>query len=330
MGSLATATAIALLAGSVLAGCGDGSSTPAIPTTTTTTTTATTAGPSPSSGPAPPSTSPAPGAPSPFAGLGAWVDVFDYVPAFAGDPPSVSPTDVAAMADAGVRTLYVQTGRDDPRSPGALAHPRLLAELVGAAHDAGVQVVGWYLPTHVDPDNDAARVRAIATFREGGGFDAIALDIEWIDGVTDVDERNRRLVDLTREAEQAGGDRPLGAIVFPPVVLDELNPALWPGFPWGDLAPHVDAWLPMAYWTFREPTSPHRDPFAYTTANIDRLRFHVGDAPIHVIGGVADRFLADDIGGFVDAVAARAPLGWSVYDWSTLSAEGRRALAAVP
>jgi hypothetical protein len=310
-----------------LSGCGSGdggsatpTGAPAAPTSTSSTTGERSTTSSPVATTAVPS-------PSPFEGLGAWVDVFDYVPAFAGEP-TVVPDDVAAMAARGVRTLYVQTGRDDPRSPGALAHPRLLARFVAAAHDAGMQVVGWYLPTHVDPALDATRVRAITSFREGGGFDGLALDIEWTDGVGDVDERNRRLVELVREAEAAAGARPLGAIVFPPVVLDELNRDLWPRFPWGDLAPSVDVWLPMAYWTFRDAGSPYRDASTYTAANLDRLREHVGDdAVVHVIGGVADRFGPTDVEGFLRAVVARAPEGWSIYDWATLSPDERRTLA---
>ena len=56
--------------------------------------------------------------PAPFTGLGAWVDVFEYVPAFlpAPGPPTVVPATVDDLAALGVHTLYLQAAIDDPRS----------------------------------------------------------------------------------------------------------------------------------------------------------------------------------------------------------------------
>src|SRR5258707_1213886 len=47
---------------------------------------------------------------SAYSRLGTWVDVYDYAPAFDGGAsvPQLSPTSVAAMAAAGIRTLYLQ------------------------------------------------------------------------------------------------------------------------------------------------------------------------------------------------------------------------------
>ena len=49
---------------------------------------------------------------APHRGLGAWIDVYDWTNEFAGARPSVDLTDIDAMADAGVQTVYVQTSHD--------------------------------------------------------------------------------------------------------------------------------------------------------------------------------------------------------------------------
>lgn len=247
------------------------------------------------------------------------------MPAFGG--PTVQPADVAAMARAGVRTLYLQVAKDDPRSPGALADPAVIDAFVRAAHAHHMYVVGWYLPTFDRPDVDAARVRAMAARRvDGRPLDSIALDIEDVGHVTDANLRNARLVALARVAMQALGQR-IGAIVLPPVATELVNPTVWPGFPWHALAPWVRAWLPMAYSSFRSVASGWHDPDRYTAANVARLRADVGDprAEVHVIGGLAATFDAATTRRFVGAARAAGARGWSVYDWATTSS----AVAAV-
>src|SRR5260370_33624766 len=55
-----------------------------------------------------------------YRGLGTWVDVFDYVPAFqnAGDDPAVTTGSFDDMARLGVKTVYLQAAQADHRSPG--------------------------------------------------------------------------------------------------------------------------------------------------------------------------------------------------------------------
>ena len=83
---------------------------------------------------------------------------------------------------------------------------------------------------------------------------------------------------------------PLGAIVLEPVLLEDVNTAYWPDFPWKKLAPFFDVWLPMSYWTNRTESSGWNDGFRYTSENIRRVRTNLGDrnAVVHVIGGIAD------------------------------------------
>ena len=82
----------------------------------------------------------------------------------------------------------------------------------------------------------------------------------------------------------------LAAIVMPAVVMEVVNPNFWPGFPYRDIAPAYDAWMPMGYWTNRKADSGYRDAYRYTAENIDRLRAQLGraDLPVHPIGGIGD------------------------------------------
>lgn len=257
-----------------------------------------------------------------FRGLGTWVDVYDYVPGFRSDggPPPVTAKTVDDMAELGVRTLYLQAAQDDDRIEGATVDPALLRAFVRRAHDNGIRVVAWYLPKFDDLPADLRRIRAIARFRvDGRGFDGIALDLEWTQGVPDPQERNAAAVKLSRQARDAVGERPLGAIALDPVLLEDVNPLYWPDYPWKRLAPSYDVWLPMSYWTNRNESSGYRDGFVYTDENIKRVRKHIDDrdAHVHPIGGIGNQALPEDYTGFVRAARERDAIGWSVYDYGT-------------
>jgi hypothetical protein len=258
---------------------------------------------------------------SPFRGLGTWVDAYDYAPPYQafGAPPPVTPASVDDMARLGVRTLYFQAAKADPRSPGSLVDDRLVGDFLARAHHDGVRVVAWYLPLLSDPAADLAHVRAIHDFESGGQrFDGIALDIEWTQGVPDATQRNARLVAFTKRVRKLVGDgTPLGAIVYPAVQLELLNTTLWPKFPYRKLAPMVDVWMPMTYWTFR--TADYRDAFVYTDDSVTRLRtdLHDRNAAVDPIGGIADSSTPHDYERFLEAVGTDRAVGWSVYDFNT-------------
>ncbi len=256
-----------------------------------------------------------------YRGLGTWVDVYDFVPAFqkAGELPAVTVDSVPDMARLGVRTLYLQAAQDDTRSAGDVVEPQRVGDMLVAAHAAGMNVVAWYLPHFADVSADLRRLVALRDFRaRNQRFDAIALDIEWTRDVPDPTLRNQRLVDLSRRLRDAMPGIALGAIVYPPVQLDVVNPALWPGFPWRTLAPFYDVWLPMSYWTVRSAASPYREAGRYTSDNITALRSVLGARTlIHPIGGIADAASARDIEAFAGAARAGASIGWSMYDFDT-------------
>ena len=248
--------------------------------------------------------------PSPYAGLGTWVDVYDWSRTFTGGHPVVQPADVDAMAAAGVQTLFIQTATAE--LDGDLVDPDLLIALVDRARARGLRVVGWYAPSLVDEEQDIRRLRAVASL----GVDGVALDIEARD-VGDVGLRNQRLISLSGRVRRALPGQRLGAIVMPPVLLDLVNPGYWPGFPWRELAGSYDVWLPMSYWTGRTTASGYKDGYRYTKDDIVLLRNHVRQpsAPVHTIGGTSDQVLAADIDGMVRAAAEQSALGGSVYDY---------------
>jgi hypothetical protein len=258
-------------------------------------------------------------APTPFRGLGAWVDVYEYVPAFVQQfgPPPVQPASVDDLAKLGATTLYLQAAIDDPRAPGLIANRTLVSEILRRAHARGMRVVAWYYPQLVDPTRDEARLDAIVAFRAGGErFDGVALDIESAQ-VPNVDDRNQRLVALTRRLRAKAKDLPIGAIVYPAVQLEVVNPRLWPRFPYRGMAPSVDVWLPMTYWTFR--SDPYRDAFTYTDESIRRLRSDLHDrgAAVAPVGGLAGDSVPLDYVGFARAVRKNHAIGSSVFDAAT-------------
>jgi hypothetical protein len=268
---------------------------------------------------------------SPYEGLGTWVDAYDYGPAYqtAGHSPPVTPDDLGAMHDAGVRTVYLQVSREDPRSPDGFVDRDLLEAFVTGAHERGMEVVGWYLPTFASVTTDLGHLQDLLDFEvDGERLDGVGVDIELTEAVPNPAIRNARLLRLSEELDDLAGDTPLGAIVLPPVLTEVVNPDYWPSFPWQDLAPHYDVWLPMSYWTLRTPDSGYRDPASYHGQNVDRLRTDLGeDVVVHGVGGIGDEVTGAQLVDFAHVLAEQGAVGGSVYDWATLSEANRTLLA---
>ena len=244
----------------------------------------------------------------PYVGLGTWIDVYDWSETYGGG--AVGPADIDRIASLGVQTVYIQATRWDADT--IILEPDRLLALIKRARAKGMRVVAWYLPDLGDPSNDMQRITAIAQLP----VDGLALDIE-SRSVDDVNDRNQRLLALSAWLRQQLPGEVLSAIVLPPVVMEDVNPNYWPNYPWAGLAPYFDVWQPMAYWTNRR--DEWRDAYAYTTANIDRIRQHIGntDAIVHPIGGIGDETTPDDVTAFQQAAADRRCVGGSVYDYRT-------------
>ncbi|WP_029432365.1 LGFP repeat-containing protein [Blastococcus sp. URHD0036] len=252
---------------------------------------------------------------------GTWVSRFGFSREFGGANPPIPPSAVGTMAAAGVDTIYLQAASKDPRYPDLIS-PDLLGQFLTRAHARGIQVVAWYLPEFTDVEADLRRLRAMVDFRAAGqGFDAVAVDIEDLT-VTDVDLRNARLVDLSTRLAAYAPTTTLGAIVLPPVATDVLNPTYWPRFPWRELAPLYQVWMPMAYWSNRTAASGWRDAYRYTSENIARVRSDLGEpcAAVSVIGGFGTDIPASDYAAMARAAADRGAIGVSIWDWNTTPA----------
>ena len=264
-----------------------------------------------------------------YAGLGTWVDGFDFGPAYTTATPPITPRAIDEMSANGVKTLFLQAVRDDVRSPEGVVDRALVAEFLIRAHRRGLRVVGWYLPKFTDLELDFARLQQIANFDVlGHRFDGVAVDIEAVEDVTDVEDRNQRLVELSARLRAASGPDALGAIVLPPVLTEVVNQQYWPDFPWPELRPFYDVWLPMSYWTFRSNASGYRDGYTYNDESTRRLRNNLSDprAVVHAIGGIGDEATPEELDRFAQSLADDQAVGGSIYDWNTLTPERRAQL----
>lgn len=260
---------------------------------------------------------------NPYRGLGAWVDSFDYAPRLQsnGGPPPVTADSIDDIARLGARTLYLQVANPDDAPTDSLVDEVQIGEILDRARSAGLRVVAWFLPYLASVEADTQMVKTIAKFRSAGArFDTVALDLEYTHGEPDLALRNTKMVELTRNTRKIlGTKRGLAAIVYPAVQIEVVNPFLWPSFPYKRLAPMIDVWMPMAYFTFR--AEPYRDPFRYTQESVDRLRNNLEDknAVVHPIGGIADLTTPTDYIAFVQAAQETKSIGYSVYDFVTTS-----------
>ena len=259
----------------------------------------------------------------PYRGLGTWVDAYDT--SYWTSPE----TTVSAIAARGVKTLYLETGNS--RQPTDLVRPDRLARFVDSAHQAGLRVVGWYLPSLLNPKKDLRRSLAAIGFRTaaGGAFDSFALDIEASD-VKSVPKRTARLLSLSQQIRSAvGAGYALGAITPSPRGM-EIRPDYWPAFPYAQLAGLYDVFLPMVYTTY------HGDGKAIVVLDVTRsmqiLRQATGRPAlaIHLIGGLGNELSKVEAKAFVSAAAACHPIGYSLYDFSVTKESAWRAFTAPP
>jgi hypothetical protein len=250
--------------------------------------------------------------------------LYVWSPRYTNNSPSVTVADVDRMAQLGVQTLYLQSAFAD--TPDDVADVGTFDAIVARAHQHGMYVVAWFLPTLTDPNNDLRHL--VGAARQP--VDGVAVDIESKDD-QDTNDRNARLVSLSAALRQSLPGRAIGAIVPAPVLMEVVNPNFWPNFPWRSLAPSYDVWLPMSYWTGRLQSSGYKDGFVYTDQDIVRLRNDLGqpNAPVHTIGGTSDQVQAADVDGMVRAARQDGALGGSLYDYRSTADDIWPRLAAL-
>lgn len=258
-----------------------------------------------------------------YRGLATWVDLYD--------PKAwVSPeASVAAMRERGVRTLFLETG--NYRQHVLIRRRALVERFVDAAHDYGMRIVAWYLPSFAKPRADFRRSLAPIRLRTQTGqrFDSFALDIE-ASVVRSPQRRTARLLKLSRRIRRAvGHSYPLGAVIPSPRGM-QLLPHYWPKFPYAGLAQIYDVFLPMTYFSYRP-----RDlggPFGYTRRGVRIIRRATGKprVRVHPIGGLADALRDAQVAAFLRAVHTCGAMGASLYDFTTTRPSGWRRLAGVP
>jgi hypothetical protein len=245
--------------------------------------------------------------------LGTWIDIYDT---WAWRWPART---VRRIARHGVSTIYLETANYTRSFD--VYRPEDTAELIKAAHRKGIAVVAWYLPGFDDLDRDLRRsLAAIRFHRNGHRFDSFALDIESPE-VRSAAKRSNRLIRLSRRLRnRAPSGYALGAIIPSPRGM-ELAGKYWPDFPYAEIDPFYDVWLPMGYYTWHG--RGYQGAYDYTALNTDIIRTETGDpaAPIHPIGGIASQSSHRETRGYVDAVIDDALLGGGLYDFGLTGGE---------
>ena len=253
-----------------------------------------------------------------YSGTGSWVSIYDT--AAWRSPERV----VRTLASHRVHTLFLQTS--NYRQSVDVVRPAKVGRFLDAADAAGISVVGWYLPSLASPSRDLRRALAGARFRSpaGNGFDSFALDIESTK-VRSFALRNQRAVAFAAAVHGAlGAAYPLGAISIAPV---GNSPTYWPSYPYRELAPHVDVFLPMTYFTAR--TSGAAGVSRYTAANLRIIRSQIAAAfPIHPIGGEARHAPLAEVKAFLRSAKSANTLGTSLWEYGEMTPGHWSALAA--
>jgi hypothetical protein len=219
---------------------------------------------------------------------------------------------------AGLHQLWIRTGGSTSGWYGA----KFLDRLLPMAHRAGLEVIAWDFPTLSDPAADAARAALVTRGRFAGErVDGFSPDIEEIYEGT-FDTPRRVAVYLSRVRRDAG-DLPVVATVLRP--LDgNLSTR-----PYRAMAPYVDAFAPMVYWSCNEPGAAALSALR----PLSRLR------PVHLIGQAYDMApeggrhgmpTAREIWRFVDVAKRAGAVGASLYVYDQTRAAQWRALGAYP
>ena len=266
-----------------------------------------------------------------YRGVGMWVDRYDWTTQWSKKPlPPVNIASVDKMASVGIQTIYIQA--DYWSNPTDVLEPDKLIPIINRAHELGMYVVVWYLPSFQDVNTDLRKTVAIANL----DVDGIDIDIEDRAGVKDVAERNRRLITYSQALRALLPGRAISNDIVATTLLDAApnfwtdpsgvvkpGPSYWGGpFPYREIAPFYDMWMIQSYWTQRTLASGWRDGYRYTLENVNRLRANLGrnDVPIQVIGGEGGKDKTiNEFAGFLAGSRDAGSTGVSFYDWAVMT-----------
>lgn len=168
-----------------------------------------------------------------------------------GDPRRVVRTALRQQ----VSHIFVKTGTLRGGFDGA----SVLAQLLPATRGTNVKIIAWDFPMLRDPLADAARLAAAANFRAGPGMPrvaAVAPDIE-----TRAEGTNLTAAGIAVYYTE------LRRLLPPDVAILATVP--WPSekrigrYPYATTAKFADAFIPMAYWYNRSPTTVTQQSIRY-------------------------------------------------------------------
>jgi hypothetical protein len=216
---------------------------------------------------------------------------------------------VGQAVSAGLREVWVRVGS----SLDGFYGQSFLNALVPALHARGIAVIGWGFPYLYDPVGDVTWTNEALTWRSSAGdrLDGWGADIETAsEGTALSGKRAATYLGLLRPHM---GGRPLIAVVFPPTDYWLAH------YPYQAMAPYIDAFAPMMYWSCVEPGT-------YAALAIGKLS---GLAPVHLIGQAYDMGpyggrdgspSGAEIARFLDVARRGGATGASFWVWQYMTA----------
>lgn len=262
----------------------------------------------------PPVTAPAPWRSDPgvLAGTGMWVWEWDRTDG--GNASAV----VKQASAAHLHQLWVRVADSKNGFYGA----QELDQLVPAAHAAGLSVIAWGFPYLYDPVGDARWTEQVLSWRapDGQAVDGFSADIE--EASEGVDLTATRVAVYLEEVRRAAGSRPVIATVYPPTGSNWRTGS----YPYGAMAPYVDAFAPMIYWECTDPGTDAR----VDVSRLSTLRpvYTIGQAfNLADVGGRAAAPSAAEITEFLQASRQAGALGASLWVWQDATPQEWAAIA---
>ncbi len=156
---------------------------------------------------------------------GTWVNLWNY--------PKDLNQFIHRLQKFNIDTVYLQVNRSNTEN---FKLKKELDQILKAAHDHNIKVVGWSYCYLEDIEADANKFLAIAQYvsPDNESFDATAADIEENTSLWAVKNYTHKI------KSQLSSDYPLIAIVYSPKIKQD--------YPWEYVANNWDVLMPMTYW----------------------------------------------------------------------------------